>query len=67
MIYLTSFIDFIVHLDKHLIFLIENYGLLIYGILLAAIFFETSITPFLPGDSLLFTLGVLANKNSCIE
>lgn len=62
MAYLTNFMDFIIHLDKHLIFLIENYGLLVYGILFAAVFFETSITPFLPGDSLLFTLGVLANK-----
>lgn len=62
MINLSYIINLVIHLDKHLIFLIENYGLLVYGILLAAVFFETSITPFLPGDSLLFTLGVLANK-----
>lgn len=56
--------DFIIHIDKHLILLIQDYGNLIYPLLFFIIFGETGlvVTPFLPGDSLLFALGALANE-----
>lgn len=55
-------IDFILHLDVHLAELVRDYGLWIYGILFLIIFCETGlvVTPFLPGDSLLFVAGTLA-------
>ncbi len=58
----TWFIDFILHLDKHLTELIAAYDVWIYAILFLIIFCETGlvVTPFLPGDSLLFALGALA-------
>ena len=60
--FLTSFIDIVLHLDKHLQVLIQNYGVWIYMILFLIIFCETGlvVTPFLPGDSLLFVSGALA-------
>jgi membrane-associated protein len=59
---LTEFIDIILHLDRHLIWLIQNYENWIYLILFLIIFCETGlvITPFLPGDSLLFVAGTVA-------
>ena len=59
---LTQFIDIVLHLDKHLALLVQQYGLWIYGILFFIIFAETGfvVTPFLPGDSLLFVAGTLA-------
>jgi membrane-associated protein len=59
---LTTFIQFILHLDQHLIVLVQNYGMWIYVILFAIIFCETGlvVTPFLPGDSLLFVAGGVA-------
>jgi membrane-associated protein len=56
------FIDVILHLDRHLVDLLAQYGLWIYAILFAVIFAETGfvVTPFLPGDSLLFAAGALA-------
>ena len=56
-------IDFVLHIDVHLAELVAQYGLLIYGILFAIIFCETGlvVTPFLPGDSLLFVAGALAS------
>ncbi|MDR1782335.1 MAG: DedA family protein [Bacilli bacterium] len=55
-------IDFIIHFDKHLIELINNYGSLTYIILFLIIFCETGlvVTPILPGDSLLFVSGAIA-------
>ncbi len=55
------FIDFILHLDKHLVDLVTQYGAWTYGILFLIIFCETGlvVTPFLPGDSLLFAVGAL--------
>jgi membrane-associated protein len=55
-------IDFILHVDVHLLELIQQYGRTTYAILFAIIFAETGlvITPFLPGDSLLFAAGALA-------
>ena len=54
-------IDFILHIDVHLLELFSQYGLWIYGILFIIIFCETGlvVTPFLPGDSLLFATGAL--------
>ena len=55
-------IDLLLHLDKHLNAVIENYGVWTYGILFLIIFCETGlvVTPILPGDSLLFAAGALA-------
>jgi Uncharacterized membrane-associated protein len=55
-------IDFILHIDVHLADLVRDYGMWIYAILFLIIFCETGlvVTPFLPGDSLLFVAGTLA-------
>ncbi|MET0986776.1 MAG: DedA family protein [Steroidobacteraceae bacterium] len=59
---LLWFVDFILHLDRHLTELVADYSLWVYAILFIIIFCETGlvVTPFLPGDSLLFALGALA-------
>jgi membrane-associated protein len=59
---LLQFLDILLHLDKHLAILVEQYGPWIYAILFFVIFAETGfvVTPFLPGDSLLFVAGALA-------
>ncbi len=53
---LASVIDFILHIDQHLLSLSAQYGVWIYAILFLIVFCETGliVTPFLPGDSLLF-------------
>lgn len=58
----AQLLDLILHLDKHLVMLVEQYGTWIYVILFAIIFCETGIVifPFLPGDSLLFVAGAVA-------
>jgi membrane-associated protein len=55
-------IDFILHIDKHLVELLQQYGAWTYGILFLIIFCETGlvVTPILPGDSLLFAIGALS-------
>jgi membrane-associated protein len=55
-------IDFVLHLDRHLVELLTRFDLWIYAILFLIIFAETGfvVTPFLPGDSLLFAVGALA-------
>jgi membrane-associated protein len=55
-------ISFILHIDQHLQALCANYGLWVYAILFVIVFCETGlvVTPFLPGDSLLFAVGSLA-------
>jgi membrane-associated protein len=60
---ITKFIDFILHLDTHLYALIGKYEIWTYLLLFLIIFCETGlvITPFLPGDSLLFACGSLAS------
>jgi len=60
--FLHQILDFFLHLDKHLTEIIQSYGTLTYGILFAIIFCETGlvVTPFLPGDSLLFAVGALS-------
>ncbi len=59
---LHYFLDFILHLDTHLVELMQQYGLWIYAILFVIVFAETGlvVTPWLPGDSLLFAVGTLA-------
>lgn len=59
---LTFLLDIVLHLDKHLAWVVQNYGVWAYGILFLIIFCETGlvVTPFLPGDSLLFATGALA-------
>lgn len=59
---LTAFIDIVLHLDQHLLALTQTYGTWIYLILFLIIFCETGlvVTPFLPGDSLLFVAGALS-------
>jgi membrane-associated protein len=54
-------IDFVLHFDKHLLEFVQTYGVWVYGLLFAIIFAETGfvVTPFLPGDSLLFATGAL--------
>ena len=55
-------IDFILHIDQHLLEFVSAYGPWVYAILFAIVFTETGlvITPFLPGDSLLFATGAIA-------
>src|SRR5437762_6267260 len=57
-------LDFILHSDKKLLELVATYGSWVYGILFAIVFAETGfvVTPFLPGDSLLFATGALCAK-----
>ena len=58
---LTSLIDIVLHLDAHLLAMTQQYGMWVYAILFLIIFCETGlvVTPFLPGDSLLFVAGAL--------
>lgn len=62
-------IDFILHLDVHLNEIIAQYGILTYFILFLIIFAETGlvVTPFLPGDSLLFAAGALAASGNVLN
>jgi len=60
--FIQDLIDFILHIDRHLLELCNAYGTWVYAILFLIIFCETGfvVTPFLPGDSLLFAVGSLA-------
>lgn len=64
--FILTFIEFILHLDKYLTMLVGQYGALTYAILFLIVFMETGfvVTPFLPGDSLLFAAGTLAGFGS---
>jgi membrane-associated protein len=59
---LTDIVGYVLHIDKHLSEAITNYGIWIYLILFIIVFLETGfvVTPFLPGDSLLFAAGAFA-------
>jgi len=63
---LHQFIDLFLNLDEHLDVIIQNYGAWTYLILVAIIFCETGlvVTPFLPGDSLLFAAGIFAARGA---
>lgn len=63
---LTAFIDLVLHLDAHLLKLTADYGVWVYGILFLIIYCETGlvVTPFLPGDSLLFVAGALCGMGA---
>jgi len=63
---ITFLIDFILHIDEHLAEIVAQYGLITYAILFLIIFAETGlvVTPFLPGDSLLFAVGALSALGS---
>jgi membrane-associated protein len=60
--FIKEAIEFILHIDTHLFVLCTTYGVWVYAILFVIIFCETGfvVTPFLPGDSLLFAVGALA-------
>lgn len=64
--FLLNYIDFVLHIDRHLDGLIQTYGTWVYLILFMIIFCETGlvVTPFLPGDSLLFVTGTIAARGS---
>jgi membrane-associated protein len=61
---LHFFVDFVLHLDKNLMLLTQQYGTSVYAILFAIVFCETGlvVTPFLPGDSLLFAAGAITAR-----
>ncbi|TAN53441.1 MAG: DedA family protein [Methylococcaceae bacterium] len=62
----TSFVDIVLHLDRYLIDVVQNYGPWTLAILFAIVFLETGVVllPFLPGDSLLFACGALAGAGN---
>lgn len=64
--FLQTVVEYILHVDKHLFELCTNYGTWVYAILFVVVFCETGlvVTPFLPGDSLLFAVGSLAAINA---
>jgi membrane-associated protein len=66
---LRQFLDVFLHVDKHLLELIRDHGLWIYAILFVIIFCETGlvVTPFLPGDSLLFAAGALSVSGAAAD
>lgn len=63
---LQDFLEFVLHLDRHLLELCASYGTWVYAILFGIIYCETGfvVTPFLPGDSLLFAVGSLTAINA---
>jgi membrane-associated protein len=64
--FLNVLIDFVLHLDTYLTEIVAQYGLLTYALLFGIVFAETGlvVTPFLPGDSLLFAAGAIAALGS---
>ncbi len=63
---ISHLIDFVLHIDAHLDVMIQQYGVVIYLLLFVIVFCETGlvVTPFLPGDSLLFAVGAFAARGS---
>jgi membrane-associated protein len=64
--FIKTAIDFVLHIDRYLDLIIRSVGLWTYAVLFVIIFIETGlvVTPFLPGDSLLFAAGAFAAKGS---
>ena len=64
--FLQILVDFVFHIDKNLSAIIQNFGVWSYLLLFLVIFAETGfvVTPFLPGDSLLFAVGTFAARGS---
>ena len=65
----SATIDFILHVDVHLASIVQQYGVWTYAVLVTIIFCETGlvVTPFLPGDSLLFATGALAATTQVLD
>lgn len=63
---MSSLIDFVLHIDEHLLAMVADYGTLVYAILFLIVFVETGliVMPLLPGDSLLFAAGAIAAANN---
>lgn len=63
---ITQFLNVVLHLDKYLNIIVQNYGVWTYALLFVLIFCETGlvVTPFLPGDSVIFATGALAVTGS---
>jgi membrane-associated protein len=63
---IRTLVEFILHIDKHLDAIIQSYGTWTYALVFAIVFCETGfvVTPFLPGDSLLFALGAFSARGS---
>jgi membrane-associated protein len=63
---ISGFLDVLVHLDRHLLEVARDYGVWVYLLLFLIVFCETGlvVTPFLPGDSLLFVAGTLAGADA---
>ncbi|MCF6767544.1 DedA family protein [Thiotrichales bacterium 19S11-10] len=61
--WISTVIDFVLHLNVHLVEMVEYFGLWVYAILFTVVFLETGIVlaPFLPGDSLLFAAGSISS------
>jgi len=66
MLWIKDIVEWIIHLDKHLLSVVQYFGFWSYFILFLVIFAETGfvVTPFLPGDSLLFMIGAIAAMGS---
>ena len=64
--WIQVFVEFVLHLDQHLDALVRDYGAWTYAILCLIVFCETGlvVTPFLPGDSLLFAVGTIAARGA---
>lgn len=63
---MADLIDFLIHTDEYLLAWVANYGAWVYLLLFLVIFSETGfvVTPFLPGDGLIFTVGVIAGTGA---
>ena len=63
---MSTLIDFVLHIDEHLMAMVADYGMYVYAILFLIVFVETGfiVMPLLPGDSLLFAAGAIAAANN---